>query len=117
MFRGEYDFIRNVSGYVAAGASHNKEVNDLVSLRVTNNDSARGSCFANSYNVNSVSAETGVNAKFNTGAVKHTVNVGATTTRSTARSDYIFNFTALNTNIYNPTAQPKPNGAGLVTGS
>lgn len=117
MFRGEYDFSRNVSGYVAAGGSKNNEMNDLVSLRVANNGDASGNRFASAYNVSGVSAETGVNAKFSTGKVKHTVNVGATKTRSTARSDFIFDFTALNTNIYHPTAQPKPNGAGLVTGS
>jgi iron complex outermembrane receptor protein len=117
MFRGEYDFTSNVSGYAAAGGSHNNELNDLVSLRVANNGNASGNRFANAYNLSSVSAETGINAKFSTGIVKHTVNIGATKTRSTARGDYIYDFTALNTNIYHPTAQPKPNGAGLVSGS
>jgi iron complex outermembrane receptor protein len=117
MFRGEYDFSRHLSAYAAVGASHNNELNDLVSLTVANNGSASGFRFANSYNVETVTGEAGLRGRFETGAVKHSVNLGATSTSSTARSDFIFDFTPINTSIYRPVAQPKPNGFGLDTGS
>lgn len=117
MVRGEYDFTNHLTGYAAIGASNNNELNDLASLSVANNGSATGSRFANAYDVTSTSAEAGLNSYFTTGPVKHTVNLGATQTHSKARSDFIFDFTPIVTNIYNPIDVAKPNGAGLVTGS
>lgn len=118
VFRGEYDFSSNVMAYAALGAGHNNEINDLAAVTISSNTGSAGaSRFANSYDVSTVSSEAGAKVNFETGVVKHMVNVGATTTRSNARSNFIFDFTPLATNIYNPVDLAKPDGAGLNTGS
>ncbi|HSH73103.1 MAG TPA: TonB-dependent siderophore receptor [Methylophilaceae bacterium] len=117
VFRGEYDFSTNAMGYAAIGFGHNNEMNDLSALTISaNNGSASTSRFANPYDVSTASSEAGVNFRFETGPVKHKVNVGTATTQSNARSNFIFLGIATPTSIYDPVDVAKPAGASF-TGS
>lgn len=117
VFRGEYDISSRIMGYAAIGFGHNNEMNDLAALTITsNNGGAATSRFANPYDVSTTSSEAGIKVNFETGVVKHKVNIGATTTQSNARSNFIFDSIATATSIYDPVNVANPDGPSF-TGS
>jgi len=118
MVRGEYNLSKNLTAYAALGASHNNELGDLDSpLSVTNNGSATGFRFANVFNTSAITGEAGLRATFETGSVKHSINLATTGLKEKQRNDFEFYFAPIATNINHPVNLAQPSGAAFITGN
>lgn len=113
--RAEYDFVRNWTGYVAAGAHHANEQGDFSSVAV--DGTGRGSgifrTFQGGYRMtvpykqDTTSQEAGVRGTFRTGPVGHQVNVAWSALQSRTRTAYeMSGYYA--TNLYDAPAVPYP---------
>jgi iron complex outermembrane receptor protein len=107
MTRAEYDLSDTVTifGAVGGGRSHVARLFGTPSLLNSNGDvSVTPQNFV--FDVERVTAETGVRAKFDTGPVSHAVTLQATYLRQTLDRASVSG-TAQRTNIYNPVLRPE----------
>ena len=109
MLRAEYDLNDNWTAYAAGGVKHTREMGRYSSVTLTDNlgnATASGSTIAHEEDNSSVM--TGLNGKFQTGAVSHRLNFGLAGTWTQARNAYVFASGKTTTNIYNPVTGAPP---------
>ena len=117
MLRGEYDLNDTWTAYLAAGAKHTNESGRYSSVTLTDNlGTARVTGSRIAHQEDNTSLMTGLNGKFQTGAVSHKLNVGLTGTWTQARNAYEFDFTPNASNIYHPSSDIAQPVRGTVNG-
>jgi iron complex outermembrane receptor protein len=102
--RAEYDFSDAVTGYAAVGAHHANEYGVYSNPTVTSSGTGTASSMATSYKTDTLSAETGFRAKFDTGFVKHQANIGFSAYQQSTYSGYSYTLSSFATSLSNPTA-------------
>ncbi|WP_413736101.1 TonB-dependent receptor [Sodalis sp. RH21] len=109
MLRGEYDVTDSWTTYAAVGANHTHEYGKYGSPTLQDNDgNATMSRMTVPYFADSFSSQAGVRGKFNTGFIKHSVNIGYSSLYRKTRSAYTMTSASVNTNIYDPNDVSEP---------
>jgi iron complex outermembrane receptor protein len=108
MWRGEYDLTPDWTVYSAFGGSHTDERGAYSSPKLVDNaGNATMSRLSTRYKADTFSGMMGVRGKFETGFVKHNVNLGYSGVYRKARSAWTMSG-AYDTNIYDPVSIPNP---------
>ncbi|PQZ85583.1 MULTISPECIES: TonB-dependent siderophore receptor [Pseudomonas] len=109
MLRAEYDLNENWTAYAAAGAKHSREMGRYSSVTLTDNlGNAQASGSTIAHEEDNRSLMTGLNGKFQTGAVSHRLNVGLAGIWTQARNAYVFASATTATSLYNPVTGAPP---------
>ncbi|WP_422396122.1 TonB-dependent receptor [Pseudomonas trivialis] len=117
MLRGEYDLNDTWTAYLAAGAKHTNESGRYSSVTLTDNfGTAKVTGSRIAHQEDNTSLMTGLNGKFQTGAVSHQLNIGLTGTWTQARNAYEFDFTPNASNLYHPSSDIAQPVRGTVNG-
>lgn len=120
MVRAEYDFLSNLTGYVAAGADHSNENGQYWTPSVDGNGNGTAYRLGVPYQNDAQSGEAGINAHFATGPVSHKLNLGVSLLNQKKTVSYTFS-DSFPVNLYNYVAIPYPatafdGGDPVVTG-
>lgn len=107
--RAEYDFSREMTGWIAAGARHGHE-NSVLSAFLTVNDSA-GDYSANRFDVIHEDAvttgELGFRLHIHTQHIEHQLTISASGYQNDSRNAYVI-FNGFDSNIYHPSLELSP---------
>ncbi|WP_052365428.1 TonB-dependent receptor [Halotalea alkalilenta] len=108
MWRGEYDFAPNWTGYLALGGNDTEEYGVYSSPTVNNlaGDATVGRMDV-PFEAKSFASQAGVRGSFDTGAVSHSVNLGYSGVLRRSYSAYRMTSNS-DTNIYHPVDVPAP---------
>ena len=120
LVRAEYDFLPNLTGYVAVGADHSNENGEYASPTVDGNGNGSIYRLGVPYQNDAQSGEAGLNAHFTTGAVSQKINLGVSALNQKKTVSYTFSDSSP-TNLYDYVAMPYPattfsGGDPVVTG-
>lgn len=111
--RAEYDFLDNLTGWVAAGTRQSEESGVFANPTVNNaNGDSSSLLFINAREDKITTGEAGLRWRFATGKVKHVVTTSLVRFDSDSKNAFAFgDFAGFANNIYNPTviAQPAAN--------
>lgn len=109
MLRGEYDVTDSWTAYGAVGANHAHEYGKYSSPTLTDNDgNATMGRMTVPYFADSISSQAGVRGKFNTGFVKHNVNLGVSTLYRKVSTAYTMTSSSISENIYDSSNASEP---------
>ncbi len=109
MLRAEYDLNENWTAYAAAGAKHSREMGRYSSVTLTDNlGNAQASGSTIAHEEDNRSLMSGLNGKFQTGAVSHRLSVGLAGIWTQARNAYVFASATTATSLYNPVTGAPP---------
>ncbi|QHJ00025.1 TonB-dependent siderophore receptor [Xylophilus rhododendri] len=117
--RAEYDFNSQVTGWAAYGGRRSTEANSLANLTVNDASTGAGTTYrADNYRKDDVdSAEAGLRARLQTGAVGHTLVASASTYRLDSRNAYAWSpIGGLATNLYSAPGLAMPATTGFTGG-
>lgn len=116
MLRGEYAITDSWTFYSAIGASHNDELGAYAAPMVNNSQGdATFSRLSAAYSSDNFSGQSGVRGVFQTGVIKHNVNLGYSGVNTQTRAAYTLSGSNNHTNIYDPVQIDYP--PTLYTGS
>ncbi|WP_413727351.1 TonB-dependent receptor [Sodalis sp. RH19] len=116
MLRGEYDLTDSWTLYGAVGANHDHENGDYSSPTLSDdNGNGTMSRLTVPYFSDSFASQAGIRGKFNTGFVKHNVNVGFSTLNRKVSTAYTMSGATITNNIYDPHYSDRPE-ENLYTG-
>ncbi len=109
MLRAEYDLTDNWTTYGAVGANHTHEYGKYSSPTLSGDDGdATMSRMTVPYFADSISSQAGVRGKFDTGFIKHNVNLGVSTLYRKTSTAYTMTGTTISENIYDPANVSEP---------
>lgn len=109
MLRGEYDLTDSWTAYAAVGANHDHENGDYASPSLSDdNGNGTMSRLTVPYFSDSFASQAGIRGKFDTGFVKHNVNVGFSTLNRKVRTAYTMSGATITDNIYDPHYSSRP---------
>ncbi|NDL65117.1 TonB-dependent receptor [Acerihabitans arboris] len=109
MLRGEYDLTDSWTAYGAVGANHTHEYGKYSSPTLSDDDgNVTMSRMTVPYFSDSISSQAGVRGKFDTGFVKHNVNVGFSTLNRKVSTAYTMTAASVSENIYDPVNVGEP---------
>jgi iron complex outermembrane receptor protein len=116
--RAEYDFNKQITGWIAGGAREGSEDSRFIAFLTVNN--AAGDFSANRFDVihkdSITTGEVGLRIQFNTADVAHQVTISANTFENQSRNAYVI-FNAFTNNIYHATKISLPETVTFAAGS
>ena len=116
--RGEFDLNDAVTVWAAVGGRDGKERNSLANPTAQPNGALSAYRFDNGRRDQVFSADVGVRADFDTGAVSHRLVASAAQVQSREKNSYAFSdFGGFASNLYNPTYVTAPAPTALAAGS
>ena len=119
--RGEYDFTRNLTAWIAYGLRRSEEANSLANLDVSNAETGAGSTyrFDNTREDRVDTGEIGLRGKLQTGPIGHEWVIAASTFELEKDNAYALDpFNTLATNLFSPVSYAQPDfGPGSFTGN
>jgi len=105
LLKAEYDLTDRWTVYGAVGANHDHEDGIYSSPTLSDNDGDfKASRMTVPYRADSVSGQTGIRGKFETGFVSHSVNLGVSSLYRKTRSAYTLSSSSITSNLYDPIA-------------
>lgn len=109
MLRGEYDLTDSWTAYGAVGVNHDHEDGVYASPSLTdNNGNATMDRLTVPYRADSFSSQAGVRGQFDTGFIKHSVNIGFSSVYQRVRTAYTMSSSSITENIYDPVSVAEP---------
>ncbi len=109
MLRAEYDLTDAWTAYGAVGANHTHEFGKYSSPTLTDNDGdATMSRMTVPYFSDSFASQAGIRGNFDTGFVKHHINVGFSSIYRKVRTAYTLTDASISENIYDPVNVSEP---------
>ncbi|MHC1479589.1 TonB-dependent receptor [Frateuria aurantia] len=120
MIRAEYDFLPNLTGYIAAGADHSNENGEYASPSVNGQGIGTANRMGVPYNNDAQTGEVGLNGLFQTGPISQRFNVSASILNQKKSTSYTYSGPyAVDLYHYVPVAYPSSEldmGDPVVTG-
>ncbi|WP_410012565.1 TonB-dependent receptor [Sodalis sp. C49] len=109
MLRGEYDLTDSWTAYAGVGANHTHEYGKYSSPTLRDNDgNATMSRMTVPYFSDSFASQAGIRGNFDTGFVKHNINIGFSTLNRKVSSAYTLTAASIGENIYDPVNVSEP---------
>ncbi|TKI03633.1 TonB-dependent siderophore receptor [Martelella alba] len=115
--RGEYDIANDWTVYGAIGGNHTHEYGSYSSPTVYDDDGdATMGQMRVPYFSDSFSSQAGIRGKFDTGFVRHSINLGYSSIYTRTRTSYAMSSSSIATNIYDPVYVPEPDDVAYTGG-